>query len=86
MGPGGVSREVRVPKWGLTITTMTITAWLVGVGDSVAEGDPVCEVDTDKSASEIEAPVAGRVVSLLAEVGSEHEVGDVIAMIDPDHG
>jgi pyruvate/2-oxoglutarate dehydrogenase complex dihydrolipoamide acyltransferase (E2) component len=79
-----MSREVKIPKWGLTIEKMTILEWLKGVGDQVDQGDALCEVETDKANSEIESPVAGTLVELRGEVGTEYLVGEVIAVIDTD--
>lgn len=75
-------REVRVPKWGLTIETMTVLAWLKEVGDEVEKGDPICEVETDKADAEIEAPEAGRIVELTVSIGDECKVGDVVAVLE----
>jgi pyruvate/2-oxoglutarate dehydrogenase complex dihydrolipoamide acyltransferase (E2) component len=79
-----MSREVKIPKWGLTIEKMTILEWLKGIGDQVDQGEPLCEVETDKANSEIEAPVAGTLIELRGEVGTEYLVGEVIAVIDTD--
>jgi pyruvate/2-oxoglutarate dehydrogenase complex dihydrolipoamide acyltransferase (E2) component len=79
-----MSREVKIPKWGLTIEKMTILEWLKGVGDQVAQGEALCEVETDKANSEIESPAAGTLVELRGEVGAEYLVGQVIAVIDTD--
>jgi pyruvate/2-oxoglutarate dehydrogenase complex dihydrolipoamide acyltransferase (E2) component len=79
-----MSREVKIPKWGLTIEKMTILEWLKGIGDQVDQGEALCEVETDKANSEIESPVAGTLVELRGEVGSEYLVGEVIAVIDTD--
>jgi pyruvate/2-oxoglutarate dehydrogenase complex dihydrolipoamide acyltransferase (E2) component len=79
-----MSREVKIPKWGLTIEKMTILEWLKGIGDQVDQGEALCEVETDKANSEIEAPVAGTLVELRGEVGTEYLVGEVIAVIDTD--
>jgi pyruvate/2-oxoglutarate dehydrogenase complex dihydrolipoamide acyltransferase (E2) component len=76
-----MNREVKIPKWGLTIEKMTILEWLKDVGDDVAEGEPLCEVETDKANSEVEAPVAGKLIEHRGEVGTEYMVGDVIAVI-----
>jgi pyruvate/2-oxoglutarate dehydrogenase complex dihydrolipoamide acyltransferase (E2) component len=76
-----VNREVKIPKWGLTIDKMTILEWLKEVGDEVDQGEAICEVETDKANSEIEAPVAGTLVEQRGEVGTEYLVGDVIAVI-----
>ena len=77
-----MTREVKVPKWGLTIETMTILTWLKEVGDDVEKGEAICEVETDKAESEIEAPESGRVAQLVADVGDECKVGDVIAILE----
>jgi 2-oxoglutarate dehydrogenase E2 component (dihydrolipoamide succinyltransferase) len=77
------AHDVKVPKWGLTIERMTILDWLVAVGDVVEKGQPLCEVETDKSNSEIEAPVSGTVTAISGEPDTEYEVGAVIAAIDP---
>jgi len=77
-----VTREVRIPKWGLTIETMTVLSWLKGVGDEVRKGDPLCEVETDKAESEIEAPDDGQITELVAQEGDECKVGQVIALME----
>lgn len=78
-----MSREVKIPKWGLTIEKMTILDWLKEIGEHVDQGEPLCEVETDKANSEIESPVAG-ILAERAQVGSEYRVGEVIAVIDTE--
>lgn len=77
-----MTREVKIPKWGLTIEKMTILSWLKQVGDDVEEGEPLCEVDTDKSQAEIESPARGRLAKLCAAEGDECAVGEVIAVLE----
>ncbi len=77
-----MTREVKVPKWGLTIERMTILSWLKQVGDDVEEGEPLCEVDTDKAQADIESPAQGRVVELCVAEGDECTVGQVIAVLE----
>lgn len=79
-----MNREVKIPKWGLTIEKMTILEWLKQVGDDVDEGEGICEVETDKANSEIESPVSGKLVEHRGEVGSDYLVGDVIAVIETE--
>lgn len=74
-------RDIHVPKWGLTIEQITVDKWLVGVGDQVSTGQPICEVLTDKASSEIESPADGTILELIAAVGSDCAVGDVVARI-----
>ncbi len=62
----------------------TVTRWLKREGDTVAEGEPLVEVEAEKANHEIEAPVSGRVESILAEEGDEIKVGTTLAIIDSD--
>lgn len=77
-------REVKIPKWGLTIEKMTILSWLVQVGDQVDKGDALCEVDTDKAQTDLESPAGGRVVELSVQEGDECTVGQTIAVLETE--
>jgi pyruvate/2-oxoglutarate dehydrogenase complex dihydrolipoamide acyltransferase (E2) component len=77
-------REVRVPKWGLTIESVTIVAWLHQPGSAVRVGEPLVEVETEKANAEVEAPCDGVLASVLAQAGDECDVGQVIATIEAD--
>jgi pyruvate/2-oxoglutarate dehydrogenase complex dihydrolipoamide acyltransferase (E2) component len=71
--------ELRVPDLGDQVDAATLTRWLVAVGDHVAEGDPVAEVEAEKVNVEIPAPHALHVLELLAFVGERVAVGQAIA-------
>ena len=75
--------EVVVPKWGLTVDSVRITLKLRNDGDHVKEGDPICEVETDKAVAEIEASGTG-VLAWVVEVDAEVAVGGVIARISEE--
>ena len=74
--------EVRLPQFGMGMTDGAVTGWLKAVGETVAAGEILCEVETAKSTVEIEAPCGGRVVRILAPVGERIEAHAVIAMIE----
>ena len=74
--------KVKVPKWGLTIETVTIGEWFVSPGDTVSAGQTLCMVETDKTNSDIEAPVSGEIVELVVQPGDECAVGSTIAVIE----
>jgi pyruvate dehydrogenase E2 component (dihydrolipoamide acetyltransferase) len=48
----------------------------------LGEGDALCEVETDKANSQIEAPATGVLVELVGEVGRDYAVGDIIAVLE----
>jgi pyruvate dehydrogenase E2 component (dihydrolipoamide acetyltransferase) len=72
---------VILPKLGLTMDEGRLVAWLKKEGDRVEAGEILFEVETDKATMEVEAPVAGYVRRLLAAVGDEVPVAQVIALI-----
>jgi 2-oxoisovalerate dehydrogenase E2 component (dihydrolipoyl transacylase) len=73
---------IRMPDIGEGIAEVEIVEWRVGVGDSVAEDQTLCDVMTDKAAVEVPSPVAGRVIELGGKVGQVMAVGSVLIRID----
>jgi pyruvate dehydrogenase E2 component (dihydrolipoamide acetyltransferase) len=59
----------------------TIVRWLKAEGDSVERDEPLYELDTEKVTQEVEAPVAGVLLRILAGEGEEIEVGKPICVI-----
>ena len=76
--------EIKMPKWGESITEGTIVSWSVKVGDMIQEDDVLFEVNTAKVSAEIPSPVAGKVVEILYKEGDTVAVGTVVAIIDLD--
>ena len=54
-----MSIQVIAPRLGVTVTEITIVEWLVGDGGTVAEGEPLLVVATDKVEQELPAPASG---------------------------
>ena len=77
-----MSYELKLAQLAAEMEYGTVLRWLKREGESVAEGDPVVEVEAEKANHEIEAPVSGRIESILAEEGDEIKVGDTLAIID----
>lgn len=75
---------VEIPKVGLVMETVRIVRWLKQVGDEVQAGEPLLEVETEKSMVEIESAVGGRLQEILAAVDQELQVGDPIAWVETD--
>jgi len=61
--------------------TGTLIQWLKSPGDSVAKGEPLMEVETDKATVEIEAPANGILANVTAQAGDVIPVGQRIALI-----
>lgn len=72
-----------MPHQDLTVTKATVVRWLVAVGDRVKQNQPVVEVETDKAVSEIEAPVDGVLVQIVAPEDTEVALGELLGEIDP---
>src|SRR5699024_11038571 len=65
-----------------SITEGTIAEWLVKPGDTVKQGDPVVELETDKVNVEVNSEFTGVLVEILHDEGEDVEVGDAIGKID----
>jgi len=75
-----VSAEVLLPKLGFSMNEGVIASWLVPDGAQVRAGQPIYEIESDKSVQEIEAPASG-VITIIARVGETYQVGAVVATI-----
>ena len=73
--------ELKLPQLGAEMEYGTVLRWLRHEGDVVSEGEPLLEVEAEKANHEIEAPVSGRIESILAEEGDEIKVGTTMAVI-----
>jgi pyruvate dehydrogenase E2 component (dihydrolipoamide acetyltransferase) len=73
--------EMTLPDLSTTGTSVKIIRWLVDAGQAIKRGQPLLEVETDKSTMEIEAYLSGVLVEILADADAEVEVGQVIALI-----
>ncbi|TQV71515.1 2-oxo acid dehydrogenase subunit E2 [Aliikangiella marina] len=63
--------DIILPEGQLEGTSASLSMWLVKKGDSVNEGDPIAELETDKVTMEVCATASGIVDSLIAQPGDE---------------
>ncbi len=70
-----------MPKPGDAITEAELTEIHVADGESVAEGDLLYEIATDKAEMGIDAPASGVVMWKVA-VGGTYDVGELLAVIE----
>lgn len=74
---------VVMPKWGLSMKEGTLTEWHVDEGDTIEVGQVIMDVETDKIASEVEAPDAGLLKRKVAEEGDVYSVQALLGVLAP---
>ncbi|MCX5585660.1 dihydrolipoamide acetyltransferase family protein [Streptomyces erythrochromogenes] len=79
-------REFKMPDVGEGLTEAEILKWYVQPGDTVTDGQVVCEVETAKAAVELPIPFDGVVHALLFEEGTTVDVGQVIISVQTGSG
>ena len=77
-----MSVDLRVPEAGESIAEVRIGAWHKSEGEFVRADEVVVELETDKAAIELPAPVSGTLAKIVRPEGAEASVGDVIGVID----
>ena len=73
--------ELRMLQMDQTMTKGKIGRWLVKEGDTVTEGQPLLEIETDKVVHEQESPTEGVIAQILAEEGTNVPVNALLAVI-----
>ncbi len=81
-----MSTSVVLPQWGMGIEEGTVTRWLKAVGDRVAQGEPLVEIETAKATQEVESPASGTLVKIVLAEGETAAVNTEIAVIEDDRG
>ena len=61
-----------------------VRAWLKQVGDTVAENDPLVELETDKVTQEVPSPGAGVLAEIILDTDAEAVPGALLARIETD--
>ncbi|EXU62262.1 branched-chain alpha-keto acid dehydrogenase subunit E2 [Streptomyces sp. PRh5] len=79
-------REFKMPDVGEGLTEAEILKWFVAPGDTVTDGQVVCEVETAKAAVELPIPFDGVVHELRFDEGATVDVGTPIISVDTDPG
>ena len=81
-----MSTEIKVPTLGESVTTATVARWIRKVGETVAQDEPIVELETDKVTVEVNAPEAGTIEAIAADEGAEVEVGALLGTIGAGTG
>jgi pyruvate dehydrogenase E2 component (dihydrolipoyllysine-residue acetyltransferase) len=76
-----MAAEVVMPRLSDSMEEGTVLKWLKSVGDEVAVGDELVEIETDKANMVYEADTAGTLTEIVAEEGDTLPIGEVIAKV-----
>ena len=74
--------EFRLPEVSEGVTKVDVASVAVKVGDTIAKGAIVCEVETDKAVAEIPSPVSGKVTAVHATAGATLKIGDLLITVE----
>ncbi len=73
--------EIYLPKMSDHMESGRIIRWLSKEGETVEQGQPIVEIETDKASGELEAPASGTLTGMRAQEGDSVPVGQTLAMI-----
>ena len=76
-----MATQLILPRLGQGMESGTIVRWLKAEGDSVAQGEPLYELDTEKVTQEVESDAEGVLLQILAHESEEVPVGQAVAVI-----
>ena len=77
--------DILIPNFGESITTATVAAWHKNAGDTVAKGDTLVTLETDKVSTDLEADESG-VLEILVPEGVEAPIGAALGRISSADG
>jgi pyruvate dehydrogenase E2 component (dihydrolipoamide acetyltransferase) len=78
--------EIKMPRLSDTMEEGAISTWHKQPGDTVAVGDVLVEIETDKAVMEYEAYQAGTLAEILVPEGQNADIGALIALLDDGAG
>src|SRR5260370_35512346 len=76
-----MATEVRLPQFGMGMQEGKVLRWFKHEGDQVQEGDPLCELETEKANVEVPAPEGGILSQIVAEVGATIPVFEILGVL-----
>jgi pyruvate/2-oxoglutarate dehydrogenase complex dihydrolipoamide acyltransferase (E2) component len=76
-----MTTKIVMPQLGESVVDGTVGEWLVQVGDTIEEFEPIVRVSTDKVDTEIPAPASGILLKILIEEGETVNAGVVLGIV-----
>lgn len=77
-----MAANIVVPEVGESIVEARVARWMKKVGDVVALGDPLVELETDKVNLEVPSPVAGVLSRIDHQDGADVKIGEILGVVD----
>ena len=82
----GGSTDIMVPTLGESVTEATVSTWFKKVGDTVAQDEMLCELETDKVSVEVPAPASGVLSEISAPEGATVSASAKLGVISGSGG
>jgi pyruvate dehydrogenase E2 component (dihydrolipoamide acetyltransferase) len=76
-----MATAVVMPRFGNSVESSIIVSWKKKKGDTVAEGEALCEIETDKATMEVPSPASGTLLDLFYPEGADVPVMTNIAAV-----
>ena len=76
-----MATKIIMPQAGQDITEGRVVKWLKTEGDTVNEGEPICEVETEKVVFEVESPADGVLLKIIVPDGEKAEIFSTIGIV-----
>ena len=73
---------LKLPRVSMNMEEATLTQWHRKPGDRFEIGDPLYAIETEKAATDIEAPCAGTLLEILAPEGANIEAGAPVCRVE----
>jgi len=77
-----MKQEVKLPEIADNVVSGFLARILVKVGDVIEKDQSIIEIETDKAATDIPSPVAGKIIDIKVHAGDEIRVGQTILVVE----
>ncbi len=79
-----MAKEIVLPQWGMEMQDGIVISWLKQEGDSIQEGEPLVEIETEKIQTELESTESGILAHILVPEGATIPIRTVLCIVaDP---
>src|SRR6266849_1952836 len=78
--------EIKLPELGENLSGGDVLEVKIAPGDEVSQGQPLVEIEAEKSTVEVPSPLAGRVTKVLVKKGDSVQVGQAFCLIEGKDG